>query len=94
MDGHTLVIPKIHTDYIFDMEDNQLGSLMIASKKVANILKDKLNCERVCVGVYGFEVKHVHVHLFPVNSLAEIPLPPINEVSASRLQETLKSILA
>jgi histidine triad (HIT) family protein len=67
-DGHTLVIPKKCTDYIFDMNDQDYTSLMLASKEVAKLLKEKLSCKRVCVIVEGYAVAHTHVHLIPTNS--------------------------
>ena len=70
--GHTLVVPKNHTDYIFDIEDAALSSLFLASKKVATQLKEKLSCERVGVIVEGFAVPHAHVHLVPINEGSEL----------------------
>jgi histidine triad (HIT) family protein len=67
-DGHTLVIPKKCTDYIFDLEDGEYTELMLASKEVAILLKQKLECKRVCVIVEGYAVPHTHVHLIPTDS--------------------------
>ena len=86
--GHTLVVPKNHTDYIFDIEDTELSSLFIASKKVAAKLKEKLSCERVGVIVEGFAVPHAHVHLIPINEGNE--LNPHNAKPAS--QEKLEAM--
>ena len=65
--GHTLVIPKKQVDYIFDIPDQDYSTLMLATKEVATIIKDKLKCVRVAVAVEGFAVPHVHIHLVPVN---------------------------
>ena len=40
--GHTLVIPKAETDYIFDIDDTQLGNMMVFAKKVATALKETI----------------------------------------------------
>ena len=66
--GHTLVIPKIQTDYIFDLENADYSKLFLAAKSVAKILKNKLNCKRVAILVEGFAVPHCHIHLIPLNS--------------------------
>lgn len=66
--GHVLVIPKKQIDYIFDMSDIEYIELCVASKKVANFIKDKIKCERVCVIVEGYAVSHVHIHLIPTNN--------------------------
>ena len=65
--GHTLVLPKKHTDYIFDLNDKEYTELMLKAKEVAKILKKKLNPKRVGMAVEGFFVPHVHIHLVPEN---------------------------
>lgn len=70
--GHTLVLPKKHTDYIFDLNDKEYTKLMLKAKEIANILKKKLNSKRVGIAVEGFAVPHVHVHLVPLNKGNEL----------------------
>ena len=70
--GHTLVVPKKETDYIFDMDDKELGRLMIFAKKVAKAVKAAVPCERIGVSVIGLEVPHTHVHLVPINTVHDI----------------------
>ncbi len=70
--GHALVLPKKHTDYVFDLNDKEYTELMLKSKEVAKILKKKLNCKRVGMAVEGFAVPHVHVHLVPENKGNEL----------------------
>lgn len=66
--GHTLVIPKVEDDYIFNLDDETYAGLMMFVKKVACGLKDAILCQRVGVAVLGMEVPHVHVHLVPMNT--------------------------
>lgn len=66
--GHTLVIPKKEIDYIFDLNDDQLGRMMIFAKKVAKALKDAIPCIRIGVAVMGLEVPHAHIHLIPIDN--------------------------
>ena len=70
--GHTLVIPKKQVDYIYDLDDDILSELFVFSKKVAKKLEAKINCERIGVAVIGLEVPHAHVHLIPIDSVADI----------------------
>ncbi len=70
--GHVLVIPKKETDYLFDMEDSELGGLMIFAKKVAKAIKEVYPCRKVGVTVIGLEVAHAHVHLLPMNQLHDM----------------------
>lgn len=70
--GHVLVIPKKETDYFFDLEDAELGGLMVFSKKVAKAIKEVFPCKKVGVTVIGLEVPHAHVHLLPMNQLHDM----------------------
>ena len=65
--GHTLVIPKQETDYIFDLDDETLAGLHIFAKKVAAAIKKAVPCKRIGVVVLGMEVPHAHIHLIPLN---------------------------
>ena len=71
-EGHTLVIPKEETDYIFDLNDDLLGGMMVFAKKVALAIDQTIDCKRVGVAVLGLEVPHAHIHLVPLNDLHDI----------------------
>lgn len=71
-EGHTLVVPKMETDYLFDVDDDLLGKLMIFAKKVALAIDKTIDCKRVGVAVLGLEVPHAHIHLIPINDLHDI----------------------
>lgn len=70
--GHVLVIPKVEVDFIFDMEDNLLGEMMIFSKEVAHKMKRVLPCKKIGVTVIGLEVPHAHIHLIPIDSVTDM----------------------
>lgn len=70
--GHTLVIPKQETDYLFELEDDLLAGLMVFAKKVALAVDRAIPCERVGVAVIGLEVPHAHIHLIPLNAISDI----------------------
>jgi len=70
--GHTLVIPKKHVGYVFSLHENEYVNLLKSAEKVAKALQKLIKCERICLGIYGFEVNHTHVHLIPVNNLKEL----------------------
>ena len=70
--GHTLVIPKTETDYLFDLEDDLLAGMMVFAKKVARAIDKTIDCKRVGVAVLGLEVPHAHIHLVPLNTLHDI----------------------
>lgn len=66
--GHTLVIPKQETDYIFDLDDDTLAGLQVFAKRVANAIRAAIPCRKVGQAVLGLEVPHAHIHLVPLQS--------------------------
>ena len=70
--GHTLVIPRQETDYLFDMDDQLLADMMVFSKKVALAIEKAIPCKRIGVAVLGLEVPHAHIHLVPLNAESDI----------------------
>ena len=93
--GHTLVIPKMETDYIFDLEDDVIGGLMVFAKKVAKALDQAIPCKRVGVMVVGTEVPHAHVHLLPFQRESDVSITkPKMALSQADLAEIAASIRA
>lgn len=93
-EGHTLVIPRVEVDYLFDLEPDDYRALWDAVAVVGDGLKQATGCARVVVIVVGYEVPHAHVHLIPTNELADVPFPPVDADAQARLAETADSIRA
>lgn len=70
--GHTLVFPKNERDYIFDLDNNELESMIVFAKEVAIQLKKSITCRRIGISVIGLEVPHAHIHLIPLNSIDDM----------------------
>lgn len=70
--GHTLVVPKQETDYIFDLDDEQLTGLIIFSKRIAAAIRSAFPCNRIGIAVLGLEVPHAHIHLVPMDSMEDV----------------------
>ena len=70
--AHTLVIPKKETDYIFDIEDEELAAFQLFAKKVAKAIQTAFPCKKVAQVVLGLEVPHAHIHLIPMKSEADV----------------------
>ena len=70
--GHTLVVPKKEENKIFDMSRATYQKLMDFSYTVAKALENAVPCKRIGMSVIGLEVPHVHVHLVPLNEMADI----------------------
>ncbi len=89
--GHTLVIPKQEVDYIFDLNDEMYAGLMAFAKTVAAAIEKAIPCQRIGMAVVGLEVPHAHVHLIPLNSMADMDLsrkmhPTQEELAATAAQ--------
>ncbi|MBN8553980.1 MAG: HIT family protein [Deltaproteobacteria bacterium] len=93
--GHTLVIPKNAIDPVFAMDDEAYQRFLLAAKKVAEILKTKIHCERICMSVVGFEVPHAHIHLIPARGMSDFPWPggaPAKAEDLAKLSEKLRAL--
>lgn len=93
--GHTLVIPKKEVDYLFDVDDELLGGMMVFAKKLARAIDKTIPCKRVGVAVLGLEVPHAHIHLIPINKLSDIDFSrPKLKFTHEELAETASLIRA
>ena len=91
--GHTLVIPKQETDYLFDLDDELIAGLHVFAKKIARAIDRVIDCKRVGVAVLGLEVPHAHIHLIPVNNLFDIEFSrPKLQLSQQEFEEIAAKI--
>ena len=70
--GHTLVVPKIQDDYIFNLDDDTIAGMMVFAKKVAWAIQENIPCQRIGVAVIGLEVPHAHIHLVPITKEGDL----------------------
>jgi histidine triad (HIT) family protein len=70
--GHTLVVPKLQIDYIYDLPEDIFSKLFIFSKQVSQMLKNSFSCNRIGISVVGLEVPHAHIHLIPINKIEDM----------------------
>ncbi len=70
--GHTLVIPKTEEDYLFNLDDELLGDMIIFAKKVALAIEKSVDCIRIGMAVIGMEVPHAHIHLIPITKESDM----------------------
>lgn len=91
--GHTLVVPKKETDYIFDIEDEDLAEMIVFSKKVAKAIKEAIPCRKVGVTVLGLEVPHAHIHLVPLQKEGDMDFKnKISDPDPARMKELCEAI--
>jgi histidine triad (HIT) family protein len=91
--GHTLVIPRREVDYIFDLEDDEIGRMHVFAAHVARAIKQVIPCVKVGVAVLGLEVPHAHIHLVPMQSEKDMRFTnPKLEMPAEEMQATADAI--
>ena len=95
--GHTLVIPKVEVDYIFDLDDALLADMMVFAKGVSHRIKKSFPCKKVGVAVIGLEVPHAHIHLIPINKMADMdfsqPKLALTTPELTSISETLQKAI-
>lgn len=91
--GHTLVVPKVEVDYIFDVQDLNYTELMLFAKQVGKAIEKVVACKRIGVTVIGLEVPHAHIHLIPINHLSDMNFskPKLN-ISGEELKQLASAI--
>jgi histidine triad (HIT) family protein len=93
--GHTLVIPRREVDYIFDMDDDEIGRYQQFAKRVAVAMKKAFPCKKVAQVVLGLEVPHAHIHLIPMNSEADVDFRKEKlQLSQEEMQQIANKIFA
>lgn len=70
--GHTLVVPKVEENYIFNLDNDMLSGMILFAKKVAVAIEKSVPCLRIGVAVIGLEVPHAHIHLIPINKESDM----------------------
>lgn len=91
--GHTLVVPKKETDYIFDIDDEDLSDMIVFSKKVAKAIKTAVPCRKVGMTVIGLEVPHAHIHLVPMEQEGDMDFKnKISDPDPKRMKELADAI--
>ena len=93
--GHTLVIPKIEVDKIFDVPDEYLAELLVFAKPIAKAIESSFKCDRVNIITVGLEVPHAHVHLIPINHTNDMNL--LNDklkLSSEEMKEIQQKIVS
>lgn len=91
--GHTLVVPKQETDYIFDLDDTTLSEMIIFAKKIAKAVENAVRCKRVGLMVIGLEVPHAHIHLIPIEKEGDMNLAnPRVKLTSQEFEEIAMNI--
>jgi histidine triad (HIT) family protein len=97
-EGHTLVVPKLETDRLFDLPTDYLDGYLGFCQPIANAIRKVTGCDRVNIVTIGFEVPHAHIHLVPMNNMGDADIltkkikPTMEELKAT--QEKILTAIA
>jgi histidine triad (HIT) family protein len=83
--GHTLVVPKVQTDKLYEVDDATLGGMLPFAARIARALEAAVPCKRVGMIVAGFEVPHAHLHLVPIQAEGELSFAHAKPASKEEL---------
>ncbi|KAA1420528.1 HIT family protein [Mumia zhuanghuii] len=98
--GHTLVVPRAEIDHWIDADDALLARLTAVAKRIGAAQQAEWDSPRVGTMVAGFEVPHLHVHVWPVWGLDDFsfaavdpdPSPEALDEAAERLRARLTAL--
>jgi len=91
--GHSLVIPKVEIDDVFDLPDALLSGLMHFARPVARAIRQATGARRVGIAVVGLEVPHAHLHLVPIDAIADLDFRnarPADDVTLAEMAERVR----
>ncbi|MBK6330034.1 MAG: HIT family protein [Bacteroidetes bacterium] len=95
--GHTLVVPKVQVDKIFDLSDQLLSEALVFAKPIAKALEKTMDCQRCGISVIGLEVPHAHIHLVPIQTADDLNFTrtklTLSMDTLKQLQETILQAL-
>lgn len=92
--GHTLVVPKVETDYVFDLTDDLLSEMLVFAKPIAKAIEQAFPCERCGLSIIGLEVPHAHLHVVPINNADDLNFTrPKLKLSAEEFKAIQEKIL-
>lgn len=93
--GHTLVIPKLEIDNLFDLPKDYLSEILLFAQPIAKAIEKSFPCNRCGISVVGLEVPHAHVHLIPINTMDDLNFTRGKlTLSQNELKETQEKILS
>ena len=94
-EGHTLVIPKLEVDKIFDLPADYLGKMLVFAQPIAKAIEQSFSCNRCGIAVIGLEVPHAHMHLVPINTSNDLNFTkPKLKLTEDQLKTSQEKILS
>jgi len=97
-DGHTLVVPRVEVDHWLDTDDELFAHLNAVARRIGVAQQSVWGSPRIGLMVAGFEVPHLHLHVWPVYSLDDFsfakvdpdPDPDVLDSNAEHIRTRLR----
>ncbi|WP_269619159.1 HIT family protein [Zhongshania sp. BJYM1] len=93
-EGHLLLIPRLEIDHWDDLPEDLASHLMSVSQILAKALKKAFECRRVSMMIIGLEVPHTHIHLSPINEMADANIGNAKRADGEALAAAAEKIRA
>jgi histidine triad (HIT) family protein len=93
-EGHILIIPKTHHEYMFDLDDAFMSHMLVVAKRLSRILKLCFEAPRIGLVIEGFGVPHLHLHLIPIYRMGDLDPHRAKSQSIEDLEATQRKILS
>ena len=90
--GHALLIPKPEVDYIFDLPDDLLNAMLKTARPIAKAIEAEVPCKRIGLMVAGLEVPHCHLHLVPMDEVADLSFAKASPADSEELHALAEKI--
>ncbi|MEV8129660.1 HIT family protein [Pseudarthrobacter oxydans] len=98
-DGHTLVVPTEEVDRWTDASPETLAKVMEVARRIGAVQVEVFDAARAGLIVAGYEINHLHVHVWPSRSMAEFnfaaadqnPDPDVLDANAEKLRQGLRA---
>lgn len=90
--GHALLVPKVETDYLFDLEEKLLSRMLVVARPIARAIQAVVPCERIGLMVAGLEVPHCHLHLVPMDGIGDLNFAHARPADGAELQTLAAAI--
>ena len=94
--GHTLVVPKIEVDNLFDLENKYLEGMLPFAQRISKALIQVVPCQRIGLMVAGVEVPHAHLHLVPIQQEGDLSFSkakPASREDLAGLGQKIRAVL-
>lgn len=94
--GHTLVVPRAEIDQWTDASPSEQAALMAVATRIGEAVKQAFEAPRAGLIIAGFEVPHLHLHVFPAHSEKDFSFAnarPADQADLAAAAEKLRAVL-